>query len=284
MVNPSKIRLRSIFNLTYHPESPMKKPLIALLSLLCYLTVQADEPAQVLLMGTFHFKDPGKDIVKVANIDVFTEESQQYLQAFAQRLAEFKPTRVLLEYSPESEELLNQRYDEYLTGNYELAANEIYQLGFRIATLAGLEGVRSFDHRELEWEADAMFEYARKHDSPEMKAFNQIISVHTREEEKARANMGLRELLMRSNDPENDRENMDLYLVTNSIGAGDGWSGADSSASWWQRNFRMYANIQKLAQPGERIIAIGGSGHMAILKQLLEIDQRLVGVEVADYF
>ena len=129
-----------------------------------------------------------------------------------------------------------------------------------------------------------MFEYARKHDSPEMKAFNQIISVHTRKEKKARANMGLRELLMRSNDPENDRENMDLYLVTNSIGAGDGWSGADSSASWWQRNFRMYANIQKLAQPGERIIAIGGSGHMAILKQLLEIDQRLVGVEVADYF
>jgi hypothetical protein len=262
----------------------MNKILITLLILLFTFTAQADEPAQVLLMGTFHFDNPGKDIVKVADIDVFTEESQQFLKAFAQRLANFKPTRVLLEYSPENEELLNQRYDDYLAGDYELAANEIYQLGFRIARLAGLEGVQSFDHRELEWEADAMFEYAKMHDSPEMTAFNQIIASHTREEDKARATMSLRELLMRSNDPENDRKNMDLYLVTNSIGVGDGYSGADSSASWWQRNFRMFANIQKLAQPGERIIAIGGSGHMAILKQLLEIDQRLVGVDVADYF
>jgi hypothetical protein len=262
----------------------MKKSLIALVSLLYCLSAQADEPAQVLLVGTFHFDNPGKDTVKVADIDVFTEESQQFLQAFAQRLADFKPTRVLLEYSPENEDLLNQRYDDYLAGDYKLAANEIYQLGFRIARLAGLDGVQSFDHRELEWEADAMFEYAKVHDSPEMTAFNQIISSHTMEEEKARAIMSLRELLMRSNDLENDRKNMDLYLVTNSIGAGDGYSGADSSASWWQRNFRMYANIQKLAQPGERIIAIGGSGHMAILKQLLEIDQRLVGVEVAGYF
>jgi hypothetical protein len=30
--------------------------------------------------------------------------------------------------------------------------------------------------------------------------------------------------------------------------------------------------------------AIGGSGHTAILKQLLKIDRRLVGVEVDGYF
>ena len=39
-----------------------------------------------------------------------------------------------------------------------------------------------------------------------------------------------------------------------------------------------------LAEPGERIIAIGGSGHMAILKQLLAIDGRLEGVAVDPYF
>jgi len=89
---------------------------------------------------------------------------------------------------------------------------------------------------------------------------------------------------MRSNTAEGDRLNMDLYLATNAIGAGDGYSGADASASWWQRNFRMYANIQKAAQPGERIIAIGGSGHMAILKQLLAIDQRLAEEKVDGYF
>lgn len=38
------------------------------------------------------------------------------------------------------------------------------------------------------------------------------------------------------------------------------------------------------AEPGQRIIAIGGAGHMAILKQLLAIDGRLEGVGVESYF
>jgi hypothetical protein len=262
----------------------MTKILITLLTLLVSISTHASEPAQVMLIGTFHFKDPGLDVAKVKDINIFTDESQQYLQEFATRLAVFKPTRILLEYGPENEALLNQRFDDYVAGSYELGANEIYQLGFRIAKMAGLNGVQSFDHREVEWQADAMFEYAKQHNSPEMVTFNEIIAEHTKKEEQARATLGLRELLRRSNDPERDRLNMDLYLATNPIGAGDGYSGADSSASWWHRNFRMYANIQKLATPGERIIAIGGSGHMAIIKQLLEIDQRLASVDVEPYF
>jgi hypothetical protein len=262
----------------------MKHFLTIILSLLFTITAHGTEPAQVMLIGTFHFQNPGKDIVKVKDIDIFDESSQQYLAQFAKRLAEFKPTRILLEYNPENEELLNQRYADYLAGTYELGANEIYQLGFRIASQSGLQSVQSFDHRELQWEAEAMFEYAKLHDSPEMKSFNETIEALTKEEDHARANKSLRELLMRTNDDQNDRLNMDLYLATNAIGAGDGYSGADSSASWWRRNFRMYANIQKVAQPGERIIAIGGAGHMAILKQLLEIDQRLSEEKVDGYF
>ena len=262
----------------------MKKSLITLFTLFFCIITQASEPAQVMLIGTFHFKDPGKDIAKVKDINIFTEDSQQYLQEFARRLAEFKPTKVLLEYNPKNEEMLNQRYKDYLSGDYELGANEIYQLGFRIARQSRLEGVQSFDHRELEWLAEPMFEYAKQHNSPEMTTFSEIIDSHTREEEKARANLVLRELLMRANDPEKERMNMDLYLATNPIGVGDGYSGADATASWWHRNFRMYANIQKAAQPGERVIVIGGSGHMAILKGLLAIDQRLLGVDVEGYF
>jgi hypothetical protein len=192
-----------------------------------------------------------------------------------QRLADSHPSHVLLEYNPENDELINSRYQQYLSGSFELPANEIYQLGFRIAKKAGNERVYSFDHRQLEWQADAMFEYAKAHNSPEMTAFNEIIQKLTEQHNEEMATLSLRELLIRNNDPQEERANMDLYLATNAIGVGDGYSGADSTASWWHRNFRMYANIQKLAKPGTRIIAIGGSGHMAILKQLLGIDSRL---------
>ena len=67
------------------------------------------------------------------------------------------------------------------------------------------------------------------------------------------------------------------------MGAGENYVGADASASWWHRNFRMYANIQKHAQPGERVLAIGGQGHTAILKDLLAIDRDRVAVDVRPY-
>lgn len=262
----------------------MNKILIAILSLLFNWPLMAAEPARVMLIGTFHFANPGKDAVKVDDVDIFTDEAQAYLQAFTKRLAAFKPTHVLLEYDPENEALINQRYKEYLAGKYELEANEIYQLGFRIAQQAGLPAVQSFDEREVQWQAESMFEYVKLHDAPEMKDFNEMISNITRDEKTARASMGLPQLLQRANDPAEDRRNINLYLVTNPIGAGDGWSGADASASWWQRNFRMYANIQKAARPGERIIVIGGQGHTAILKTFLQTDSQLEGVPVDGYF
>ena len=80
-------------------------------------------------------------MVKNEDIDIFSEANQAYLEALTQRLQDFGPTRVLLEYSPENDALINERYREYLAGNYELGANEINQLGFRIAKLAGHDRV-----------------------------------------------------------------------------------------------------------------------------------------------
>ena len=262
----------------------MKRGLLTLSIWLFVLTAHAAEPAQVMLVGTFHFQNPGLDVVKSQDIDIFTEDSQAYLRALSARLAGFKPSRVLLEYAAEEDGIINQRYREYLAGNEKLPANEIYQLGFRIARMAGNDRVYGFDQRDIEWQAEAMFEYARQHDSPEMNAFNEIVNQLGEDDKKARASMQLRDLLIRANELRQDRINMDLYLATNAIGAGDGYCGADATASWWHRNFRMYANIQRLAQPGDRVIAIGGSGHMAILKQLLAIDLRLQGVAADPYF
>ena len=66
-----------------------------------YSAIGPSDSAQVLLFGTFHFQDAGLDVVKHKDVDVFTAESQEYLQGLSERLAEFKPTRVLLEYGPE---------------------------------------------------------------------------------------------------------------------------------------------------------------------------------------
>ncbi len=60
-----------------------------------------------------------------------------------------------------------------------------------------------------------------------------------------------------------------LTVVTNPVGDQDHFVGADASASWWHRNFRMYAHVLRYARPGERVPVIGGQGPIAILRQLL---------------
>jgi len=261
----------------------MIRKILVLSFCLAAINAQASEPAKVMLFGTFHFQDAGLDTVKVDDVNVMDEASQAYLSALAQRLAEFKPTRVLLEYLPANNDAINLEYQAYLADEFELPVNEIYQMGFRIARAAGNPKVYGIDNREVAWQAEPMFEYAEQHDSPQMAAFNQIIARYTEEEKQARAEMGLGDLLKRSNDAQEDRLNMDLYLATNSIGAGDGFSGADAAASWWRRNFRMYANIQSLAEPGERLLVIAGSGHTAILKTFLDVDSRIQSVEVTPF-
>ena len=89
--------------------------------------------------------------------------------------------------------------------------------------------------------------------------------------------------LQLANDPERDRENKALYLVTNDVAAGAGFAGADASASWWRRNFRMYANVQRAAAPGRRVLVVAGQGHTAILKDLLAIDGGREAEDVAPY-
>jgi hypothetical protein len=257
---------------------------VALLAMVSPPAEAADPPAEIMLFGTFHFSSPQQDAVKTRNIDVTTPASQDYLAAVSAKIAAgFRPTRVLLEYSPEDDEAVNERYRAYLAGKFELPANETYQLGFRIARDSGLQRVDSFDHREVGWLAEPMLEYAEQNDPDAYAAFQAKIAEVTERMQREQDTLTLAELLAKQNDPAEFTENKALYIATNNIGARDGYAGADAAASWWQRNFRMYANIQEAAQPGERVFVLGGSGHIAILADFLKLDEARTAVDVRPY-
>lgn len=105
----------------------------------------AQTTPRVVLLGLFHFDNPGGDAVKYRPIDVMTPESQSYLAGLARRLARFAPTKVVLEYPESRDEVINRRYADFVKGRFELPRNEIYQIGFRVAQLARLERVHGFD-------------------------------------------------------------------------------------------------------------------------------------------
>lgn len=246
-------------------------------------TAQPQAPAQVMLFGVFHFGNPQHDVVKTDQVDVMTGENQAYLEALAVRISEFNPTVVLLEFSPEREPEIQERFQQYVDGQYDLPGNEIYQLGFRIAAISDADTINGFDETEVQWEAEPLFEYLESTDHAAGARFAALIEEITLDEEDAHAKLSLSELLARTNDRERDALNRGLYILTNHVGDHDNFVGADAAASWWHRNFRMYALVQRHAQPGERVLVIGGQGHIAILRQLLADDRDREAVDVRPF-
>ena len=243
-------------------------------------TAEQQPPAQVMLLGVFHFANPGLDVVKTDVIDVMTPENQAYLEALAERLSTFNPTVVLLEFEPERDSDMQERFRRYVDGEYELPSNEIYQLGFRIAARSDAGTIHGYDEKDVQWQAQPLFEYLKSTDTATGERVSAMVEEMTLDRQRAQTTLSLRQLLMRTNDSGRDALNRASYIVTNHVGNDDSFVGADAAASWWHRNFRMYALVQRYAQPGERVLVIGGQGHTAILRQLLADDRDREAVDV----
>lgn len=238
------------------------------------LSAQAQEikQAQVMIMGTFHFANPGADVVKTQQINVMTPPNQTYLDDLTSQIAEnFEPTHVLLECDPAKQMERDARFTAYQNGEFELLSNEDYQLGFRIA-LKSHAKVMCYDEREIGWDAEGLMAWLEKENGPIKADFEQTIQSLTDETAHMHQTLSLQQLLLASNQPDRDQQNKALYIRLNDVGSGNKFEGADAAASWWHRNFRMYANIQRHAQPGTRVFVLGGQGHTAILKDLLATD------------
>ena len=90
--------------------------------------------AKLLILGMFHFKDAGLDGYKPeVDVDILSEPRQAELKDVLDRLEKFAPTKILIEVKAERAEVIDERYRQYLAGDFELEANEIYQVAFRLA-------------------------------------------------------------------------------------------------------------------------------------------------------
>lgn len=261
----------------------MRKVFLVYIIALFIAPVGADEQAKILVLGTFHFANPQADTIKTDVFDVTTEAGQTQVVALAEQLSQFKPTKILLEFVPENSESINQEYSAYLAGDYELSTNEIDQLGYRLAAMNNHEKVFGIDNRDVAWLGGELFEYAEKNKPDAHAQMQQMIAEITSEIEHNQKTKNLHQLIRIENSPEMLGKNLGFYLSYNHVGSGEGFAGANSTASWFERNIRMHGLIQQYAEPGERLLVIVGSGHAAVLNILLDQDMTLDRVNTLDY-
>lgn len=244
--------------------------------------VPSDEPGQVMVLGTYHFASPGRDVAKAEIADVLSDAKQAEIQAVVDALADFRPTRIAVEREPDQGSRLDSLYRAYRDGRHALSRNEIQQLGFRLASKYGLSGLDPIDHPG-EFPFDAMMQYAESHD-PDFVAWvgEELERIEAEMNRQQRENT-IGEILRRMNRPEKLAEDHGVYMRFARVGAGDGFVGAELVSEWYERNIHIFSNIQAIAEPGARVLVIIGGGHSPILRELIGYDPQLRLVEAVDY-
>lgn len=266
--------------------------LLALLALLASAlagTAAAQHPAapaggraQVMVLGTYHFANPGQDVVKSEVADVLAPARQAEIERVVEALARFRPTRIAVEVRPERAAGLDSAYAAHRAGGHPLGRSEVQQLGFRLAKRLGHARLYPADHPG-EFPFGEVMRYAQEHD-PDLlrriqRAAGEIAAEHTRwQREKS-----VGEILRLENDPARIAWGHGLYVELARLGAGDTFVGADLLARWYERNIRIFSQLRRVAAPDERVLVIFGSGHAAILRQLVQSDPGLELVEAAAY-
>jgi hypothetical protein len=260
----------------------MKNPKIlaaGLLAILLALPVLAQQAAQqapatpetkpsILILGTVHFGGSTADIFSPSVPDVLSEKRQREVAEMVAVLARYQPTKVAVESTPAGIGKLNERYQAYLKGEYQLKADEIDQVAFRLAKALGHKQLWAADTR-LDMDFDAVMAAAGKHGQQALmdKAMGMgktAVEEINRKREASTIGGFFRWL----NSPEALMANHRPYLYLAQIGTADDPKGAEMLAGWYKRNLLIYGNLVRLIDsPDERIFLLIGQGHAKLLSE-----------------
>lgn len=225
--------------------------------------------AQVMVLGTMHWDNPGLDYGNPQVDDVLSPRRQPEVQALLDALAEFRPTRIALEAEPSRDSTWNDRYRRYRAGSVTLGRDERDQIGLRLAARLGHDRVYAVDYQNgmdvsgvLGWAAQNGQERIAQRIGGHIQAAVAGIDSTTRIST-------LGETLRLYNGARMDSLDI-MYLLMAPIGRDTAYLGADMVAGWYERNLKIFVNITRLAAPGERVLVIMGAGHGPLLRRFID--------------
>lgn len=245
-----------------------------------------EQRAQVLVVGSFHFDYPGLDALKAPEedkIDVLREPKKSEVTALVEYIKQFNPTKIAIEAFPSWE--TGRKYREYRQGMHRDQRDERYQLAMRLALESNLDTIYAVDASDMVPDLEALdstyveslfrdFDFESDADR-----YTALYRHWFEEDSKAVSRIPLLDYFRNMNSPESHRYGYGAYLIGDF--KLDQHRGADILAVWWyNRNLRIFRNIQQITQgPEDRILVVIGNGHAAILRQLFEASPEYEFVE-----
>lgn len=253
------------------------------------VTAAPQQPVQVMVLGSYHFGNPGRDKVNAHVDDVTTPKRQRELEALADAIAEFKPTRVMVEAQRPGPTYDVTDFATFSPNVLKTDRDETTQIGYRIAKRAGLRSVQGIDEQPDKGEPDyfpigPVEAYAQAHrQQAYLDAAFATVQASARKFEAEQATTSIPRMLIRYNDPSTPMGGQDSYYSLLRLGDGNEQPGADLNAMWYLRNAKIFAKLINVAKPGDRILVVYGAGHGYWLRHFASTTPGYSSVDVRPY-
>jgi len=238
----------------------------------------------VLNFGTFHMgltSDEHK-----TEFNEHDRENQKKVHEVAKMLASFKPTVILVERVPKSNEALQSEYKEYLKkpNMFFKQPSEIELLAYELGRISNSKRIYGIDHkmgynykigREIENHIDSTM-HNNFYENPA--PFFPILKVN-------RDSLNLLEKLKHTNMD----SFLDFLITVNAdalthVGSEKGFEGADEAAKYYQRNLRMYSNLNRIElNKDDRVFILMGASHTAFFRDFMSRSPKYHMVKTSEY-
>lgn len=253
------------------------------------VTAAPQQPVQVMVLGSYHFGNPGRDKVNAHVDDVTTPQRQRELEALADAIAEFKPTRVMVEAQRPGPTYDVTDFATFSPNVLKTDRDETTQIGYRIAARAGLRSVQGIDEQPGKGEPDyfpigRVEAYAKAHGQQAyLDAAFATVQASAKKFEAEQATTSIPRMLIRYNDPSTPMGGQDSYYSLLRLGDGNEQPGADLNAMWYLRNAKIFAKLINVAKPSDRVLVVYGAGHGYWLRHFASTTPGYSSVDVRPY-
>lgn len=238
----------------------------------------------VLNFGTFHMGETSD--ANKTEFDEQDKKNQKEVHKIAAMLAAFKPTVIIVETPPSYNEKLQSLYQQYIDNpKMEFKRpDEVELLAYELGRLSKTKRIYGIDHKmsynynvgaEIKNELDAAW-----HDKYYKNPLKFYPEVNYDENE-----LNLLEKLKQTN---HDRF-LDFLITVNAdmlthAGTKDNFEGADEAAKYYQRNLRMYSNLNRLElNEDDRVFILMGASHTAFFRDFISRSPKYTMVNTFDY-
>jgi hypothetical protein len=241
---------------------------------------------EVMILGTYHMSNPGKDIHNLKADDVLVDKRQRELGDVAAGLARFKPTKVVVEQPVENGAPVKlPRYHDYLDGKMADSRNEVAQVGYRLGKQMKLAEVWGIDvDGDFPFEAVQKFaEDGHPQLAKQLAALGADVETMLKGLEETLKTGTVSQGLRYLNDPKRVVDGNAFYSTLLLYGAGNEQPGAVLLTAWEGRNNQICARLMQLATPDDRIVVLYGSGHAFLLRRCVQDMPGFKLVEANDY-